>query len=246
MSRPSDAFGHMVWDHFHGATAVEVIERDDGYVDTTPGADAYFAPFDVWPQYKQDAIDLARGRVLDIGCGAGRVCLHLQEQDASVTDVVGIDVSPLAVDTCRLRGVHAARVLSITQITRSLGVFDTIVMFGNNFGLFGSPKRARWLLRRLSGMTSPDARIIAETLDPYATDNPDHTGYHERNRRRGRMSGQLRLRSRYKSHVGAWFDYLFVSRAEMTDMLDGTGWHIARVMDDGGAAYIAILEKDAT
>jgi SAM-dependent methyltransferase len=238
MPRPADAFGHMVWDHFHGDTAVEVIERDDGTIDTTAGAEAYFAPFDVWPQHKQDTMSLARGRVLEIGCGTGRVCLHLQDH-AGVSDVVGIDVSPLAVDTCRLRGVHDARVLSITQISRSLGVFDTIVLFGNNFGLLANPTRARWLLRRLAGMTSPDARIIAETLDPYATDNPDHTRYHARNRQRGRMGGQIRLRSRYKSHVGAWFDYLFVSRQEMVDILDGTGWHVARMMDDGGAAYIA-------
>ena len=183
---------------------------------------------------------------LDVGCGAGRVCLHLQEQGSSVSDVVGIDVSPLAVETCRLRGARDARVLSITRITRSLGVFDTVVMFGNNFGLFGNAKRARWLLRRLAGMTSPDARIIAETMDPYATDNPDHTEYHARNRRGERMGGQIRLRSRYKSHVGVWFDYLFASRDEMVDMLDGTGWHVARVIDGGGPAYIAIIEKVAT
>ncbi|MBT5537057.1 class I SAM-dependent methyltransferase, partial [Candidatus Poribacteria bacterium] len=148
MPRPSDAFGHMVRDHLRGGHAVEVIERDDGYVDTTPGAEAYFAPHDRWPDNKQAAMALARGRVLDIGCGAGRVCLHLQERGL---DVVGIDISPLAVETCRERGVRDARVLSITRVSRSLGMFDTVVMMGNNFGLFGDPKRARWLLRRLGG-----------------------------------------------------------------------------------------------
>ncbi|MAF10834.1 methyltransferase type 11 [Candidatus Poribacteria bacterium] len=243
MPRPSDAFGHMVRDHFRSGDAVEVIERDDGYIDTTAGAEAYFAPHDVWPPTKQAAIALVRGRVLDVGCGAGRVCLHLQERGL---DVVGIDISPLAVETCRERGVRDACVLSITRVSRSLGIFDTVVMMGNNFGLFGNRQRARWLLRRLAGMTTADARIIAETMDPYMSDNPDHAGYHDCNRRRGRMGGQIRLRVRYKSHVGAWFDYLFVSKAEMSEILDGTGWRVAQFLESGGPGYIAVIEKAAT
>jgi 2-polyprenyl-3-methyl-5-hydroxy-6-metoxy-1,4-benzoquinol methylase len=89
MPRSSDAFGCLVWDHLHDGHAVEVIERDDGYIDTTAGAEAYFAPHESWPESKREAIALARGRVLDIGCGAGRVCLDLQERGL---DVVGIDI----------------------------------------------------------------------------------------------------------------------------------------------------------
>ncbi len=213
-------------------------------LDTTAGAEAYFTPFDAWPENKREAMTFARGRVLDLGCGAGRVCLHLQERGL---EVVGVDISPLAVETCRDRGVRDARVLSITsitQISRSLGVFDTVVMLGNNFGLFGARKRARWLLRKMAGITSDGARIIAESMDPYDTDNPDHTQCHERNRERGRMGGQIRLRVRYKSHIGAWMDYLFVSKEEMSEILDGTGWGVTRYLESGGPAYIAVIEKD--
>ena len=96
-----------------------------------------------------DALEVSDAdSVLDVGCGAGRVCLHLQEQGH---EVIGIDNSPLAVKVARERGVQDARVLSITQASRNkLGQVDTIVMMGNNFGLFASPKRARWLLRRFA------------------------------------------------------------------------------------------------
>ena len=43
-------------------------------------------------------------------------------------------------------------------------------------------------------MTSPNARIIAETHDIYQTDNPIHLAYQAYNRELGRMSGQLQLR----------------------------------------------------
>jgi hypothetical protein len=93
-------------------------------------------------------------------------------------------------------------------------------------------------------MTSPDARIIAETLDPTQTTNPDHLAYHERNRQRGRVPGQVRIRVRIRKAVGPWFDYLFVSRTELEQIVDGTGWHMAHTLDSGGPGYVAILARD--
>jgi SAM-dependent methyltransferase len=180
--------------------------------------------------------------VLDVGCGPGRVALHLQEQGH---EVVGIDNSPLAIKTARLRGVKDARVLSITQASRkALGIFDTIVMFGNNFGLFGNPRRAKWLLCRFYGMTTANGRILAESRNIYKTDNPEHLAFHERNRKQGRLPGQLRLRVRYKTMIGPWFEYLMVSPEEMEQIVDGTGWHIEQIVwREDGVDYTAVLEK---
>jgi cyclopropane fatty-acyl-phospholipid synthase-like methyltransferase len=187
---------------------------------------------------------LIRGRVLDVGCGPGRVALYSQEQGL---EAVAIDISPLAIKTARLRGVKDARVLSITQASRkALGIFDTIVMFGNNFGLFGNPRRARWLLRRFYGMTTADGRILAESRNIHATDKPEHLAFHERNRRLSRLPGQLRLRVRYKTMIGPWFEYLMVSPEEMAEIVAGTGWHIAQIFwADGGVDYTAVLQKSA-
>ncbi len=116
-------------------------------------------------------------------------------------------------------------------------------MMGHNFGLVGSFKRARWLLKRFASMTTDDGKIIAETMDPYQTENPAHLAYHRFNRERGRMSGQLRLRIRYKQYATPWFDYLFVSKSELEDILVGTGWAIERYIDSRKPTYIAILKK---
>lgn len=90
---------------------------------------------------------------------------------------MAIDNSPLAIKICRLRAVSPARVMSITQVSRRLGSFDTLLLLGHNFGLMSNARRARWLLRRLAGVTTQKARIIAETLDPYATSAPEHRLY---------------------------------------------------------------------
>jgi SAM-dependent methyltransferase len=181
-----------------------------------------------------------RGRVLDVGAGAGRVALELQERGH---EVVAIDISPGAVEVCRRRGVRDARVLRFEDVDERVGRIDTVVMFGNNFGLFGSRAKAQRMLRRLHRLTSERGRMVAETRDTYATDNPDHLGYHERNRRRGRLAGQLRLRVRHGLAVTPWFDYLIVSPDELRELVSGTGWEVARLIDGKAGMYAAVIEK---
>ena len=240
-----DAFGQQLHDQYLGLLPDnfrEVGERDDGNIQVYDHPKWYFTTFEEWDPHLQKAMGFVAGRTLDVGCGAGRIALHLQK---SGIEVVGIDHSPLAVQTCRERGLRDVIVMPVTQISSNrLGVFDSIVMTGNNFGLVGNPKRARWLLLRLHRMTTEHGRILAETTDPYATDDPIHLAYQERNRQRGRMSGQYRHRERYRNLKGPWYDWLFVSRVEMREIVAGTGWAVRRFIEPEGAQYIAILEKD--
>jgi len=240
MKKYSDAFGHALWDAFREGSAIHSIEREDGYLDSCD-AIAYLRPPGKWTKTEHAALRLARGRVLDVGCGAGRHTLALQ---ARGLEVLGIDASPLAVKTARARGLKRARVMRIEEASARLGRFDTILMGGNNFGLFGSFAKARRLLRRFQGMTAAGARIIVESNDVYATKNPVHLEYQRRNRARGRMSGQIRFRVRYNQYATGYYDYLMVSPAEMREIAAGTGWHVARVLPSKGSTYFAVLEKD--
>lgn len=238
-----DAYGRMILDAIEsGQQIMEIVERDDGFMlGSRLGTALYLAPLRRWPPRQRRAMRLARGRVLDVGSGAGRVALHLQERGQ---EVLAIDNSPLAVEASRRRGVHDARVVPIEHLDDSLGVFDTIVMFGGNLGLLGGAVRGKRLLRRFHQLTSTRARILGETLDPYATDDAAHLAYHMRNRRRGRMGGQIRIRVRYRDYATPWFDYLFLSKDELKELLDGTGWQLIRTIEDEPPTYIAVIEKE--
>ena len=242
LTNTQDAYGHLISDRHNGQDNVEIVEREDGLINTNrQGPRNYFTEYEDWAEHQKRAIRYATGRVLDIGCGAGRHSLYLQEQGH---DVLSTDNSPLAIQTCQRRGLENAVVTSITQLNSKIGTFDTILMMGHNFGLVGNYKRAKWLLKRFAAMTTDSAKIIAETMDPYQTTEPEHLTYHQFNRDRARMSGQLKLRVRYKQYATPWFDYLFVSKAEMEDILDGTAWQIERYIDAANTpTYVAVLTK---
>jgi SAM-dependent methyltransferase len=232
---PGDAFGAMLLDGLAGKDVHEIVERDDGFVNAATLG--YFAPLRRWSSVERRGLRSVRGRVLDVGVGAGRVALELQ---ARGRDVVGIDVSPGAVAVAQRRGVKDVRLLAFEEVDESLGSFGTVVMYGNNFGLFGSRVNARRMLKRLRPLAE---RIIASSNDPYRTDDAAHLAYQARNRERGRMSGQLRLRIRYRDLVGPWFDYLIVSPDEMRELAEASGWNVRRYVQDKRSYYVGVLDR---
>lgn len=243
MEPKKDAFGQEMRAFFSGKQVYGVVERDDGNIDSSgvhPAA--YFHEFKLWPKHQKVAIKYAKGKVLDVGAGAGRVSLYLQKRGFNVT---AIDNSPIAIKICRKRGVRSAKILSFEEIGKfKMNCFDTIIMFGNNFGLFGSFNKAKVLIKKLHKITSVSALIIAETLDPYKTNDPLHLSYHKSNRKRGRMAGQARIRIRFRNYIGNWRDYLLVSKKEMKSILKDTGWKVKKFIDSGNSVYIAVIEKE--
>jgi SAM-dependent methyltransferase len=240
LARHQDAFGRAVYQEFHGHPAIATLEREDGYVDWDPAAE-YLLPYRAWRPSQRAALRAARGRVLDVGCGAGRHAVALQ---ARGHDVLGIDVSPLAIRTARERGLRRARAVALVDFRAPPASFDTIALLGNNFGLLANARRARVLLRRFRRWTSPRGRILAESNDVYRTRDAAHLRYQARNRARGRMSGQIRMRYRFRDLASPWFDYLMVSPREMREIARGTGWRVHRLFRSGGSTYVALLEKD--
>jgi hypothetical protein len=117
-------------------------------------------------------------------------------------------------------------------------------MLGNNFGLGGDFEGTRRMLKRFHRVTRAGGRIIATTLDLYDTSEHLHHEYHAKNRARGRMAGQARIRMRYGKYRTPWSDYLFVSKAEMEQLLEDTGWRAGQYVDSTGPGYAAVIERD--
>jgi SAM-dependent methyltransferase len=215
-----DAYGQIILALYEGKSSFELVEMDTGYISLSRAPSLYLLEYNDWPEVEKKAIKYAKGRVLDIGCGAGRHCLNLQREGY---EVVGIDNSRLAIDICKRRGVKNAFVMPIEELSFN-DIFDTVLLFGVNFGLFSGKDKSLEILDRINDVTSDNARIICSTRDPYDTRNQHFLDYHKRNRSMGRLTGQLRIRVRYRQYATDWFDYLLVSKDEMKTLLKGTGW----------------------
>ncbi|MFD0818936.1 methyltransferase type 11, partial [Micromonospora zhanjiangensis] len=119
--------------------------------------------------------------------------------------------------------------------------YDTLLLLGNNLGLIEGRHRAAGFLGALAALARPGARIIAHGTDPYGTTDPVHVGYHESNRRRGRLGGQLRLRLRYRELGTDWFDYLVCTPEELAELVHGTPWRLTDVDTADAPYYLATL-----
>ncbi|HTT88644.1 MAG TPA: class I SAM-dependent methyltransferase [Acidimicrobiales bacterium] len=227
-----DAFGVALLDQFAGLPGVVTYERDDGFVQ----ADGMNYISD-WSDRDSWTVARAVGRVLDVGAGAGRVCLRLAETGL---DVVALDVSAGAVDVCRRRGVPDVFHGTIDDLPATER-FDTFIVLGNNLGLIGSPEKAQGFFDAVGTRLRPDGRIVGGCLDPYQTDDPDHLAYHEANVAAGRMAGEVRLRARYRRLTTAWFGLLWMSMSELAALAQRSGWQVTDSMP--GPNYAVVLER---
>jgi SAM-dependent methyltransferase len=249
-----DVFGDMVRDAYAVRTGIgprplvggrtprpviEIIERDDGLINGAP-ADHYLGEPDEWPAHDHRALRLSRGQVLDIGVGAGRTALEIQRRGQAVT---GLDPSPGAIEIARKRGLRDTVVATVDEFAaRAETRYDTFFLLGNNLGWLESRERAPVFLAALARLANPGARIVAQSTDPYHTKDPVHVSYHQRNRERGRLGGQLRLRLRYRLLATDWFDYLNCSIDELESLVDGSDWRLKEVDDLDRPYYVAVLE----
>jgi SAM-dependent methyltransferase len=236
-----DAFGLALLDHLdNGAEARQhFVERDDGYLESFDTA-IYFTGSSLLTETESSVAGRAGRRVLDVGAGAGRHSLPLQE---SGREVVALDISPGATEVCRRRGVRRTFTGTVFELVEAgMNSFDTILLLGNNLGLLESPEHAPDFFAALSELAVPGGEVIGTCRDPFDTDDPLHLGYHELNRRRGRLPGQLRLRSRWANVAIPWFDYLFIPVAELEALAHDAGWDLVS-HQPGPGPYLAVLRR---
>jgi SAM-dependent methyltransferase len=255
MDQPAigDVFGEMIRDAYAARTGIgprplaggrvprpviEIIERDDGLINGAP-ADHYLGEPHEWQPHDHRALRLCRGHVLDIGCGAGRTAVELQRRGIAVT---GLDTSPGAIEVARHRGLRDTVLTTVDAYAAAAARYDTFLLLGNNVGLLENRERAPVFLAALAALANPGARIIAHGTDPYGTTDPVHVAYHRRNRERGRLGGQLRLRLRYRLLATDWFDYLVCSVDELESLLAGTRWRIISIDAADRPYYLAVME----
>jgi 2-polyprenyl-3-methyl-5-hydroxy-6-metoxy-1,4-benzoquinol methylase len=217
----------------------QVMERDDGVVKANPIA-SWIASIDQWPDEDRRALDLLKGKVLDIGAGGGRAARALQDRGHAVT---AIDISAGAVDVCRQQGIRSVVQGTVEEHAATGGArYDSFLLLGGNLGLLDSCERAPEFLRALAAMAAPGAVIVGQGNNRTDSKDPEHLAYNGRNLRAGRIAGHRTLRIRYQDLATPWFHYLCLAPRELSQLASGTGWELTDVVNSKtSTAYVATL-----
>jgi 2-polyprenyl-3-methyl-5-hydroxy-6-metoxy-1,4-benzoquinol methylase len=238
----TDIYGLLIKDTFINKGGFEIIERDDGFIESRDAWKAYFLDYKDWSDVEKKAIKFAKGKILDIGCGAGRHSLYLQRKGFMVT---AVDNSPGSIEICKKQGIRNCLVLDIKDIDKLNKKYDTFLLFGNNLGLLEDFKIGFKILDNLKKIANHKAIIIASSVNPYLTKDPMHLNYHKKNIAKRLPAGRLRLRLKYKNFRGLWFNYLFVSPDELKNLAKSCGWEVKKIIScENDSHYCAILELE--
>lgn len=133
-----------------------------------------FRSYNEMPKLEQHVLELAKGKVLDVGCGAGSHSLYLQNERN--LEVHSIDISPKAIDACQLRGIRNTKVENILNLD-SNEKFDTILLLMNGTGIFGTLKESPKYLQKLKSLLRPKGQILIDSSDIiYMFDDDDDGG----------------------------------------------------------------------
>ena len=212
------------------------VRRDDGFVDKhSPGIWFSESP---WTS-EQPLINYASGSILDVGCGAGRHLKHFQNAGFSVT---GLDESKHAIDVCRERGCDKLISGDIFETSLENNFFDTVLLFGNNVGIGGSPAHTLTMLKQLRSSMKIGGRILVASLDVSITENPVHRAYHEARRTAHEPIGQITIRLEYDDEVGEWFDWYHPLPNELERLAYDAGLKVSKLISSGNGYYSAVLE----
>ncbi|AXG72450.1 tellurite resistance protein TehB [Kordia sp. SMS9] len=155
-----DLFGKAILDYQQGNYTEDIVTATSISEEDSLPLPYLFRSYDEMPLLEQTALQLAKGNVLDVGCGAGSHSLYLQnERNLKVT---AIDVSEAAIEACKLRGVQHAETADILSFE---GKFDTILLLMNGAGMCGKLNKISPFLHHLKSLLTDGGQILVDSSD---------------------------------------------------------------------------------
>lgn len=220
LKKQHDPIGKAVHDFFRGITGENILVRTDIAEDETLSPAYFFRTFDEMPVQEQEALKRCKGRVLDIGAGAGAHSVWLSNGGF---DVVSIDISPLSCETMRDRGLR--EVLCGDIYTLNDQKFDTILLLMNGAGVAQTLSGLPVLLNHLKNLLNPGGKILADSSDLLYLFT-DENGESWIDIASDTYYGEMEYQLSYKNVKGKKFPWLFVDPDTLTDYAERSGFTV--------------------
>lgn len=210
-------------------TSTSISEEDEMEV-------AYlFRSFVEMPAIEQKALQLANGKTLDIGCGAGSHSLYLQNERN--INVHSIDISKNAIQACLLRGLKNVQAIDVLDLENEK--YDTILLLMNGTGIFETLEKSTIYLQKLKSLLNPNGQILIDSSDIIYMFNEDEDG--------GKWIpsdnyyGELTFSLQYKKEKEVDFPWLYMDYNTLQNAAIANGLQCQLVLEGNHFDYLAQL-----
>lgn len=233
-----ELFGKALLDFSNGNTGAEiVVHRDDGYFDSLPVA-AYFSISAADGALDTLALNRCKSPVLDVGAGAGRHSLFLQDGGH---DVTALEVSPSAVEVLRRRGIRHVEQADVLSYTG--GPFSTLLCLGRTAGFVKTLSEVVPFLQRAMDLLVPGGQILFDSLDVRSNTKPEHIAYRDDRTRTGAYLGEVKIRFEYCGEISPWFGWVHVDPDKLQELTAATDLQCEVLHQQSDGAYLARVTK---
>jgi SAM-dependent methyltransferase len=231
-----DLFGKAILDYQTNNSPEDLI-TETSISEADEMSVAYlFRSYAEMPKLEQKALQLAKGKVLDVGCGAGSHSLYLQNE--LNLDVTAIDISANAIKACELRGLKKAKVQDIMQLDGEK--YDTILLLMNGAGMCGKLKNIPNFLQKLKSLVTDNGQILVDSSDIIYMFDEDEDG--------GKWIptdvdyyGEVIFDIEYKGEKEASFDWMYIDYNTLQNAAVANGLQCELILEGKHFDYLARL-----
>ena len=229
-----DLFGKAILDFQTNNSPEDLVTETNISEADEMSVEYLFRNFNEMPKLEKKALQLAKGKVLDVGCGAGSHGLYLQEKGF---DVTAIDISVNAIKACELRGLKNARVQNILDLENEK--FDTILLLMNGTGIFGTLSETSKYLQKLKSLLNPNGQILIDSSDIiYMFDADDDGSYSVP---ADGYYGELTFTISYKNETEDSFPWLYMDYNTLQNAAHANGLECELLLEGKHFDYLAKL-----
>lgn len=235
LAAEKDPMGAAISDYFnlHRADCLRVFSSQ--FEEDEIPVKELFRKLSSMPLLERTALQMAEGRILDVGAGSGCHALALQEMGK---EVCAIDISPLSAEVMKQRGVNDTRLINLFDETFA-ETFDTILMLMNGSGIIGRLSNMPDFFQRMKRILRPGGCILMDSSDlRYLFEEEDGSIVIDL---AGDYYGEIDFRMQYKNIKGDVFDWLYIDFQTLSLYASECGFKAELVKEGKHYDYLAKL-----
>ncbi len=230
-----DLFGKAILDYQTNNSPENLITETTISEEDEMSVSYLFRTFDEMPIIEQKALQLAKGKTLDVGAGAGSHSLYLQNERN--LDITALDISANAIKSCQLRGIKKTYVQDILTLEKEK--FDTILLLMNGTGIFGTLENTPKFLQKLKSLLNPGGQILIDSSDIIYMFDQDEDGAYEVPA--NGYYGELEFSIRYKGESEDSFPWLYLDYNTLQNAALDNGLQCELILEGEHYDYLARL-----